>query len=62
MSMQRSLPILSANRNKQPLAIDLTHPEGQKLICKLVAESDVVIQNFKVARSAHTSLFSSARV
>jgi len=39
---------LSTNRNKQSLAIDLTHPQGQKLICKLVAESDVVIENFKV--------------
>jgi len=39
---------LSANRNKQSLAIDLTHPEGQKLIRRLVAESDVVLENFKV--------------
>lgn len=39
---------LSANRNKQSLAIDLTHPEGQALIRKLVAESDVVLENFKV--------------
>lgn len=39
---------LSANRNKQSLALDLTHPEGQALIRKLVAESDVVLENFKV--------------
>jgi len=47
---------LSANRNKQSLAIDLTHPEGQKLICKLVAESDVVIENFKVGGLKRYSL------
>ncbi|TGN39178.1 CaiB/BaiF CoA transferase family protein [Marinobacter confluentis] len=39
---------LTANRNKQSLAIDITHPEGQELVRKLVAESDVVLENFKV--------------
>jgi len=39
---------LSANRNKQSLAIDIAHPEGQALVRKLVAESDVVLENFKV--------------
>jgi len=45
---EMSAYFLSANRNKQSLAIDLTHPEGQALIRKLVAESDVVLENFKV--------------
>lgn len=39
---------LSANRNKQSLAVDIAHPEGQELVRKLVAESDVVLENFKV--------------
>lgn len=39
---------LSANRNKQSLAVDIAHPEGQELIRKLVAESDVLLENFKV--------------
>ncbi|MCK2148848.1 CoA transferase [Marinobacter alexandrii] len=39
---------LTANRNKQSLAIDIADPEGQELIRKLVAESDVVLENFKV--------------
>lgn len=47
-SAEISAYFLSANRNKQSLAIDLTHPEGQKLIRRLVAESDVVLENFKV--------------
>lgn len=39
---------LSANRNKKSIAIDITKEEGQELIHKLLAQSDVLIQNFKV--------------
>lgn len=39
---------LSCNRNKRSVAIDLKQPEGQKLIRKLVAQSDIFIENFKV--------------
>ena len=39
---------MSANRNKRSVAIDMAHPEGQKLIRELVKQSDVVIENFKV--------------
>ncbi|MCV6591277.1 MAG: CoA transferase [Marinobacterium sp.] len=38
----------AANRNKQSIAIDITRPEGQALIRKLAAESDVVLENYKV--------------
>lgn len=37
-----------ANRNKQSIAIDITHSEGQQLIRDLVKEADVVIENYKV--------------
>lgn len=47
-SEQLSAYFLTANRNKQSLAVDITHPEGQALIRRLVAESDVVLENFKV--------------
>lgn len=47
-SAELSAYFLTANRNKQSLAIDIAHPEGQELIRKLVAESDVVLENFKV--------------
>nr|WP_297401414.1 CaiB/BaiF CoA-transferase family protein [uncultured Marinobacter sp.] len=47
-SVELSAYFLAANRNKQSLAIDIAHPEGQALIRKLVAESDVVLENFKV--------------
>ncbi|UTL91319.1 CaiB/BaiF CoA transferase family protein [Pseudomonas fluorescens] len=39
---------LSANRNKRSVTIDLTQPEGQRLVRELAAKSDIVIENFKV--------------
>lgn len=39
---------LSANRNKQSLAVDIASEKGQELVRKLVSESDVVLENFKV--------------
>jgi crotonobetainyl-CoA:carnitine CoA-transferase CaiB-like acyl-CoA transferase len=39
---------LSTNRNKKSVAIDIKAPEGQALIRRLIAESDIVIENFKV--------------
>ena len=38
---------LSANRNKKSVVIDLTKAAGQKLIRRLIAMSDVVVENFK---------------
>ncbi|NLO81342.1 MAG: CoA transferase [Xanthomonadaceae bacterium] len=39
---------LAANRNKRSVTIDFTRPEGQDLVRKLAAKSDVVLENFKV--------------
>lgn len=39
---------LSANRNKKAMAIDIASSEGQELVRKLAAQSDVLVQNFKV--------------
>lgn len=47
-SAEVSAYFLSANRNKQSLAVDIAHPEGQELVRRLVAESDVLLENFKV--------------
>ncbi len=38
---------LSANRNKKSVVIDLAQPAGQILIRRLMAMSDVVVENFK---------------
>jgi crotonobetainyl-CoA:carnitine CoA-transferase CaiB-like acyl-CoA transferase len=37
-----------ANRGKRSVEADFTTPEGQRIVKKLVARSDVLIENFKV--------------
>ncbi len=39
---------LSCNRNKRSAAIDIAKPEGQALIHQLIAQCDILIENFKV--------------
>lgn len=39
---------LSANRNKQSIAVDFTQPDGQQILRDLAVKSDVVLENFKV--------------
>jgi crotonobetainyl-CoA:carnitine CoA-transferase CaiB-like acyl-CoA transferase len=39
---------LSANRGKKSAAIDFAQPEGAALVRRLAAETDVVVENFKV--------------
>lgn len=39
---------LSANRNKRSLTVDLAQPQGQEIVRRLAARSDVLIENFKV--------------
>jgi crotonobetainyl-CoA:carnitine CoA-transferase CaiB-like acyl-CoA transferase len=38
----------ACNRGKQSVAIDFSKPDGREIVVKLVAQSDVVIENFKV--------------
>jgi crotonobetainyl-CoA:carnitine CoA-transferase CaiB-like acyl-CoA transferase len=39
---------LCTNRNKRSLTVDITRPEGQAIVRELAAQSDVVLENFKV--------------
>ena len=39
---------LSANRGKKSVTVDITKPEGQDIIRKLVAECDILLENYKV--------------
>ena len=34
------------NRNKRGLAVDLKSPEGREVVHKLVADTDVILENF----------------
>jgi len=40
--------ILGANRNKKSITLNLAAPEGQDIVLRLAAISDVLIENFKV--------------
>jgi crotonobetainyl-CoA:carnitine CoA-transferase CaiB-like acyl-CoA transferase len=45
-----------ANRNKQSIAVDITQAQGQKIINALIAEADVLIENYKVGGLAKYGL------
>lgn len=45
-----------ANRNKRSITIDLAHPDGQALIRQMAAQSDVLVENFKVGGLKHYGL------
>jgi crotonobetainyl-CoA:carnitine CoA-transferase CaiB-like acyl-CoA transferase len=40
-------PFRTVNRNKRGLAVDLKHPDGLDVVRRLVATSDVVVENFR---------------
>ncbi|KAA5606167.1 CoA transferase [Roseospira marina] len=46
----------SINRNKRSLAVDITRPQGQALIRQLAAQSDILVENFKVGGLAKYGL------
>ena len=47
---------LAMNRGKRSLAVDLSKPEGQDIARRLVAEADVLIENFKTGTLARFGL------
>lgn len=53
---EESAYFLSANRGKQSITVDFESAEGRELIRKLAAQSDVVIENFKVGGLAKFGL------
>ena len=36
------------NRNKRDIVIDLSKPEGREIVLKMLADADVLIENFKI--------------
>uniref|UniRef100_E1T4F6 L-carnitine dehydratase/bile acid-inducible protein F n=1 Tax=Burkholderia sp. (strain CCGE1003) TaxID=640512 RepID=E1T4F6_BURSG len=41
---------LAANRNKRSVTVDIASPEGQQIVRELAAQSDVVLENYKVGQ------------
>ena len=44
---RESAYFLAANRNKRSIAIDLTEPEGRRIVRALALKADVLLENFK---------------
>jgi len=53
---RESAYFLSANRGKKSLALDISTPEGQEVVRKLAAVSDILIENYKVGGLARYGL------
>ncbi len=47
---------LSANRGKKSVAVDISHPDGQRIVRDLAAQSDILLENFKVGGLARYGL------
>ncbi|MFQ3652284.1 MAG: CoA transferase, partial [Gemmataceae bacterium] len=47
---------LACNRNKRGLTLDLSHPEGQRLLHRLLPRFDVVLENFLPSTAAKLGL------
>jgi formyl-CoA transferase len=46
----------ACNRNKRAITLDMAQPEGQALIRQLAAQSDILVENFKVGGLAQYGL------
>ena len=51
-----SVTYLAFNRNKKSVTLDISKPEGQDLIRKLAAQSDVLVENYKLGTLARYGL------
>ena len=47
---------LGANRNKRSITVDISRPQGQALIRRLAAQSDILVENYKVGDMARYGL------
>jgi crotonobetainyl-CoA:carnitine CoA-transferase CaiB-like acyl-CoA transferase len=45
---KESAYFVGANRNKRSVTLDIAKPEGQTLAVELIAQSDILVENFKV--------------
>ncbi len=47
---------IGVNRNKRSVTLDIASPEGQALVRRLIADSDILVENFKVGALAKYGL------
>ena len=47
---------VGVNRNKQSVTLDIGKPEGQEIALKLIADCDILVENFKVGALAKYGL------
>ena len=53
---KESAYFVGVNRNKQSVTLDIAQPEGQDIALKLIAECDILVENFKVGALAKYGL------
>lgn len=49
---KESAYFVGVNRNKRSVTLDISKPEGQKIALGLIAQSDILVENFKVGALA----------
>ena len=47
---------LSVNRNKESMTLNFKHPDGRKVLDRLIAEADVIVENFRPGTLARQNL------
>jgi len=53
---QESAYFVGVNRNKRSVSVDIAKPEGQALIRRMLAQCDILVENFKVGALAKYGL------
>jgi crotonobetainyl-CoA:carnitine CoA-transferase CaiB-like acyl-CoA transferase len=53
---QESAYFIGVNRNKRSVTLDIARPEGQEIARRLIARSDILVENFKVGALAKYGL------
>ena len=53
---KESAYFVGTNRNKRSVTLDIAQPEGAEIACGLIAQSDILVENFKVGALAKYGL------
>src|ERR1700723_3822504 len=53
---QESAYFVGVNRNKRSVTLDIARPEGQAIARQLIAQCDILVENFKVGALAKYGL------